>query len=466
MKRIHFFSILMLLCPSAILFAAEGSSDAPRPVAVSYLGNEAYTPGPGYVVVRSAFEAAGPPHRWVALDVEFRLSQAVPLVRADGKMFLKRWNDLFLPESPRPARWTDCRLDVDFAELEKARNLPKGKTFVVWAMGLIFDYDLGKHIGSGWPVRVPLVLSTDEAGHIQAVLTPVLKPILLVYPSDNTIDALRMDIRTRHLKPSAGVRAYRVGRRGETPGTVLAGPRGQIWRRSNFGGAFETINSAEKALELVELQHPGGVILRTRGQYDAVVNAARKLGWPAEDLPQTAPEFPGPRITPIEGLGWRVEAILLEPRGDGLGDLAAWDYCVCSDGRLGWKRRMLLRGPGGKAKAPVSEGVYSAAVLSDLGGLSPEIIPPRICLTDEMVKFPLPADRAAEEFSPPAESANSSRASAKTSAEPEVREIFLLPDVRDAPESQAGIPTTRLADPTAQDDVITTPGPSPIRKSR
>ncbi|MCD4824380.1 MAG: hypothetical protein K8S55_07225 [Phycisphaerae bacterium] len=129
------------------------------------IGKDAAT-GKGYFVIRSAVEITAPGNRWLALDVEFRLGQAIPLVRKNGKMLTRRWNNLFTPDTPSPARWTNCRLDVDFAELQAAENLPKGKTFTVWAMAVIWNYAEGKYVGSGWSAATPLTVTTDKAGKI------------------------------------------------------------------------------------------------------------------------------------------------------------------------------------------------------------------------------------------------------------------------------------------------------------
>ena len=280
MKHISFQIAWVILISTAAVYAQEASIETPEPVGVTYLQNEAFLPDQGYVVVRSAFEVTGPPHRWIALDMEFRLSQAIPLIRSDGKVFMKRWNNLFLPETPHPVRWTDCRLDVDFREFEQAKNLPKGQTFVVWAMGLIYDHVAGKHIGSGWPVRVPLVMTTDANGKIQQAYSPVISSIRYEYPSDTTISAWQANVHVNHLQPLPGLKAYRAVR---NDGRV-ASPKGQLWTPADFGGAFGPIDSADKARELVQLMHPGALIVATREQYDAAVTAARKLGWPAEKL--------------------------------------------------------------------------------------------------------------------------------------------------------------------------------------
>ncbi|MBN1556066.1 MAG: hypothetical protein JXA11_15090 [Phycisphaerae bacterium] len=462
--RFRLCAILMIFPPGYPLHAEEPAK-TPPPVTVEYLRNDVYTPEPGYVVVRSAFQVEGPPHRWVALDMEFRLSQAVPLIRPDGKVFMKRWNHLFLPEKPHPARWTDCRLDVDYEELETAKNLPRGKTFVVWVMGVLFDHAVEKHLGASWPTRTPLVLTTDDQGHIQNAYSPVLNSILLDYPSDNTIDARRMKIRTVHLQPKRDVRAYRVSPRGASPETVLTEPEGQIWQPTCFGGAFAPIDSAEKAEELVLLRYPGGVVLRTREQYDAVIDAARKLGWKPEYFPQADPEFPGFRITPIEGLGWRVEALLIEPRGEGLGDVAALDYTIATDGREGLKRKVLLPGPGGEKQIPVRADVYTTVVQSNLAGKGLEIISPRFQTTETIVKLSVPLDTPPEKFLSLTEPKTVTKDSSPA-PKPPVQTPTTTPAPPATKPNPTTVPATRLTDPTVPPETITTPGPTPIRKSR
>lgn len=399
--------VLSLLLIPGTLLRAEGETA----LTVTYLENQLSLPEPGYAVVRSAFEVEGPPHRWIALDVEFRLAQAIPLVRPDGKAFLKRWNDLFLPDSPRPVRWTDCRLEVDFRELEQTGNWPKeAKTFVVWAMGLVYDHAAGRHIGSGWSVRAPLVLTTDSSGRIQTVRAPSLPPILLLHPSQETIPARRMTIRTDALTPAAGVKAYQIFRRDGMQRIVLETPRGQIWRRQDYGGAFEAIDTEEKARELVLLRHGGGIILSRPDEYQAVLDTARQLGWPAKELPAAPPTSFGLRCTPVEGLGWQIDLLLVEARRDGLGDLAAWQYFVCFDGRVGAKRKILLRAPREGSAASVGREAYTAAVWSHLP--RPEFIASRFHPAEEIATLPLPAVLAKKDFLPmPASPAPSDAAS-------------------------------------------------------
>lgn len=434
-------------------FASFCAAASPPPLKVRYRNNEAFVPGKDYFVVRSAFEVEGPPHQWIALDMEFRLSQAVPLVQANGKILLKRWNTLFLPDTPRPVRWTDCRLDMDFRDLEKVKNLPQDKTFVVWVMGLVYDYATAKHIGSGWSVRAPLLLTTDQAGKILSARAPTLCPTQiqpLADAPDQAIDVRQAEIRTKHLVPVSDIvseaRAYQAYPRQGPPVTVLTLPMGgQIWRRESIGRAFEAIDSAEKAEELVLMQHPGCVVLRTREQYAAVIEAVQTLGWAGKELLPAGAETFGVTATPVEGLGWRVRALLIEPRAGQLGDLVAWDYYVCTDGRLGGTPAVLVRGPGQKHKTPVGAGPYKAAIQTHLAREGYLKIDARILPGETIKTLPLPVGKSAEAFLPRADWPDAPRPAATVT----------LP---------ASAPAPQPAPPKETPQIIITPKPVPIRR--
>ncbi|NBB95477.1 MAG: hypothetical protein GVY16_07015 [Planctomycetes bacterium] len=369
----------------------------------NYLDNEVTKIEEDYVIIRCAVEINAEPARWFALDVEFRLSQAEPLLLPSGKAVVKRWNNLFTPHGPRPTRWQDCRLDVDLADLQAAENLPKDKTFVLWAMGLLYNWKDRAYVGSGWPVRTPLLLTTDAGGTIVDVRAPRLLPadLLELNPAwDQSIDVRQAKLKLDHLSVRDGTRACLVSRREGPALRVLAGPAGQAWTPSGYGRFVGPIDSAEKARELVELQLPGRVIIRTREQYDAVLAAVRKLGWVNDRDILAEPPTVGDTVTTVEGLGWRLPLVTVEPSPAGkdwLGDIVFRDVYVSTDGRVGFQPLRLIRAPappidepGWTQIAPADPGDYTRALREALQPEGHRLAADRFVSTGEIVSLKLP----------------------------------------------------------------------------
>lgn len=147
----------------------------PPAVDVKYLETEAWR-HEDTLVVRGAFEISGPAHRWYGVYFQLRLSDDVALKAPGENGFAKKWSDLFTPESPAPARWTDCRIGFPLSEIEKAENLPRGARTELWAVCDLWSQETEQYVGSGWPVAAKFFVTTDAAGKITAVEFPDAGP--------------------------------------------------------------------------------------------------------------------------------------------------------------------------------------------------------------------------------------------------------------------------------------------------
>ncbi len=161
-------AVPFLVCLAAVPALAQAPAPAPD---VRYLETEAWQ-GDQMVVVRGAFEVSGPAHRWYGVYFQLRLSADVAL-RAPGQQGMaKNWADLFTPESPAPARWTDCRAGFTYEEIEAAENLPRGARTELRAVCDLWSQELESYVGSGWSVGARFFVTTDAAGKITAVEFP------------------------------------------------------------------------------------------------------------------------------------------------------------------------------------------------------------------------------------------------------------------------------------------------------
>jgi len=381
------------------------AQQANTPLEADYLANDVVAVGKDYFVLRIAFAVDGPGNRWIALDSEYRLEQAIPLVKADGQLLTKRWNSLFTPTSPRPIKWTDCRLDVDFKDLESAGNLPRDKTFVVWAMGVVLDYTTRKHVGSGWSVRAPLVVTTDADGKITDLQAPPLTPpnVRDVPAKPVKLPVLPVTAKLQHLVLKSGVQAYRTYTiKHKRPITFFVRGSQQVWEPMSFGFALEPIDSPEKALELASLQFNGGVLVKTRQQLEAIESVLRKLGWKEGEGLVIGPKSFGTVVSPVKAMGYRVQGLVIEPRPDGmLGDIAHHEMTLSTDGWIGDKRTLCVRAPladtdrpeGWTQPAPASPQAYTQAVrkaLADHAADGSATIGPFFELGDNPVRVDLP----------------------------------------------------------------------------
>lgn len=422
--HVHFICLLLALLASATGRAKAqvrriddppvprlAKADEPPARLVTYLDNEVTKMERDYIVIRSAVELDAPPGRWYALDVEFRLSRAQPLILPSGKLLVKRWNNLFTPHGPRPARWLDCRLDVDFSDLQAAENFPKGKTFVLWAMGLIYNWEERSYVGSGWDVRAPLLLTTDSNGTVISCKAPRLLPmdLLRLNPAwKQTLRTRKLRLDVEHLKPLPETRAVMVARTAGPGVPVLAADDVQAWQPQGYGAFFGPIDTPEKARELLELQMPGHLVIQTRQQYQAILDTLKALGWARDRDLLAEPPTIGETITEIEGLGYRISQLSIDPLstpdGPAWGDVVYRDIYVTEDGRVGFDPVLCVQAPqrppenatDWQQPAPSDTETYTRAIDGVLGEDGYRILPERLVMTDDVVELALPIEAPAD----------------------------------------------------------------------
>jgi hypothetical protein len=371
-------------------------------IQADYIANDIVAKGKDFFVVRCAFEVTAPANRWLALDVEFRLSQAIPLIKPNGQMLLKRWNNLFTPVPPaggEPVAWTDCRLDIDFKNLQEASNLPVGKTFTLWVMGVLFDYASGKHIGSGWAVRTPLVVTTDEEGVVSKVTAPKLSP-----PQREQVDPaspVRLPVRAgqldlQHLQPKKDLEAFLSFDQAGRIVVVLQRQVRQAWEAKDYGPMFQPIDSADKARELAMAAHQGDWLIPNREVHVALEEKLKAQGWASGDIPAQPTVF-GVIVTPAEPIGWRVQLTVVESTGLNQqaqaipGDVVFYDHLISADGWIGTTATTCILSPTRHKAIAGSIAQYAQSVREVLAEVTqPVVIKPIISPVGPFVRIPVP----------------------------------------------------------------------------
>jgi hypothetical protein len=364
------------------------------PAAATYLGNEitkvVQTEQDRFFLVKLDLALRAPAHRWYAVDVEFRLQQAQPLMLPHGKLLMRRWDNLFTPDQKSAVHWSDIRVDVDFSLLEQASNLPREQTFPIWVMGVLWDHANNRYVGSGWSARTALLVTTDAGGKIShAEPLDVLPQPMDPENQQATIPAERLRIATSHLQPREGVQAVGALSHDAAPRTLLRMDGRQARQPQSFGQCFNDLDSPQAAVELVHLQHPNAIVIRTREQWTAIESAV--LAVPAARATRLVePPGYGEYIEPFEGFGWRVNLLLLEPTPDGHGDVVYIRYIVSRDGMLGRDQTLCLQAPPrASQRRTAAELLYSRTVEAALRPDESDRIEPLLVGTGEEIRIPL-----------------------------------------------------------------------------
>jgi len=368
--------------------------------------------GKDYAVVRGAFEITGPPHRWYGVYFQLRLDAATPLNLKGKTGFVRFWNNIFTPENVAIARYTDCRVGIPVNEIASATNLPGGKRTVLWAVCDIWDDAAKTYIGSGWDVRSPLIVTTNEAGevlNIETFNTAQFDPKRNHYSA--TISAKQCGFPLKYLKLKPGATVYRaVGQRHEMYDILLMGDRQAEFTSVDRGFFFEPIDSAEKAGELIEIGYPGAVVIKTDDQYRAIVEALKRKGWqPGKHINVEEPPSFGVTVTAEPQLGYRVRALMIDHMDYydlGLRNVMYREFAVASDGRIGIVRETNCimapetpygAPPGWTQPLPLGPKGYNETLASVLTADGSEPIP-RVTVTDTRATIKCAADAQADWF--------------------------------------------------------------------
>jgi len=409
------------------------------------LDTEAWIVDNATVVVRGAYEVTGEPQAWVGFYTRLLLDANTALqVRDSGGQphaLVKHWGNVALPspseepsswawmgaKPPVPwgdaaARWTGCRVGIPVAELEAAVNLPRGQRTVVWAVCDVYDCATEKYIAAGWPVRTPLFLTSDKAGKITSVEFAYAHPFVLRRNRVGLqLTGRALQLKLSHLKPNAGLQAYRAIGVKHDPYTILVleDQQNYLWT-SDRGFFFEAIDTPEKAVELFLLAHGDAVVVKTRAQFDDIVRVLTPLAKRPEPPAKTVPPggmglTPGPlpcegfkllaeppsfglSVTEEPGIGYRIRCLLIEHNRCTrvLGDIVHHSVVVTHDGRMGDRDILCVKGPEAEHSrpplwvqpGPTSPEHYDRLLRPILTPGGSQVVPRPAVLTAQQATFP------------------------------------------------------------------------------
>ncbi len=396
---VFIFSFGIAFCPS---LRAEGVS-----ADVKYLDTKVTGSGEEYILGQGAFEITGAPHRWYTVFFQVRLDADTPLKlksEKEDKYLVQQWGGIFTPGNVETAQYTDCRIGLPLKEFESATNLPKGKRTLLWVVCDLWDDQNKKYIGSGWDVRAPLFLTTDRTGKVTKVETfntGQFNPKKNHPTETMTVKASALSL--KHLKLKSGAKLYRaVGGKNETYNILLMGDSQAELSGADRGYFFEPTDSENKAAELIEVGYPGGVVVETAEQYQAIVKALKAKGWKSgKDIAVDEPSSYGVSVTPAPPLGYRVAALVIPYAHYYDLKLRSVMYCefnVASDGRIGVEKELecivapepeTSAPPGWVQPLPLDPGPYNEVVRSVLTPRGSREIP-KVVVTEQEATIPCP----------------------------------------------------------------------------
>jgi len=349
-RTTHMFAAVALFVAPGLGLADQDAPPAPPdPIHADMLDAEAYFHTAEQFIVRSSFRITRGPHRWVTLYNQIQFADGSFLTTPDGKSIVKAWGDLFTPNDD--AQYDDCRLGFNHTEIEAAANLPKAQRTVLFISPHIWDKKQGKYIGNGWDVRCPVIVTTDPDGKItrtEFFYTPPLNPDTNGYEQT---DAKVCELALTHLKPKPGLKVYETRTlRDMAVHRLILGDRQARLGSDDRGYFFESIDSPEKARELVELGLPKSLIINDAQQFDAIVAEMKQIhGWdPEQWMADAAPQWYGLTVEPVPGLGYRVRVLLFwhfDYGAFGYRNLYQREYRIAHDGRMGVDEKLILQGP-------------------------------------------------------------------------------------------------------------------------
>jgi hypothetical protein len=349
-----------ILAAAALTLLWAGPARADALPWIRYLDTDIASIDKDMVVVRGAFEITSRPHCWYTVSFQLQLDEVTPLRKADGRPLWVEWAHLFTPDnldSPglhQQTRWTDCRAGFYLKDIAAAANLPRGQRTIVWAVGYLYDQTEKKFQDSGWYVRTPLILTTDEAGGITRTETFHTVPADVGTRGNARLIPVReMKLGLRDLRLKPGTKLYQgVEQRGRIHEMAVLEKGAADLRGIHRGYFFNPIDSPEKAQELITIAYPDGVVVQSAAQYQQIVAALKAIkGWDAlQFLPVERPAAYGMKVAEVPGLGYRVTALMIDrERREGQSahyrNVTLREWNVSADGRLSLKETVCIRCP-------------------------------------------------------------------------------------------------------------------------
>lgn len=380
-------------------------------VEVRYIDTEAWrlTEDQSRVIVRGAFEIIGQPQRWYHVYFQLRRDAETAFKDKDGKDFVRRWGEIFTPENVNMARYTDCRIGLPVAEIGSSPDLLWGKRMTLWAVCDVWDVEAKKYLGGGWPVRTPVLVTTDGVGNVQNVeffYTPPFATYLKRNHASETIAAKECALDLEHLtlKKGTGV-ARAVGQKHEVYDVLFSltdGVQTEV-RLSERGYFFGTINAPDQARELAQLAYPKSVIINTPNQYRAIVAALKNIGWTDQHIPVAEPKSYGVTVQEEPDLGYRVTMLLMDYNRylAGFQDVLLCEFCIAHDGRMDAEETVCIKGPesetsrppGWTQPLPAGTAKYTDTIKAALLATETETIPNYVIVKDKKTRIPCRTDR-------------------------------------------------------------------------
>jgi len=391
-----------------------------RAAEVEYLDTQILHVDEKHVAVRAGIEIRGGQQKWFRVYFQVLRDRKTPLALPDGKAFLAHWADLFPPVGIANAPYTDLRMPLPRTQIAAAaESLPKGKQTVLWVVCAVWDAQERKFLGSGWPVRSALLVTTSPAGKITAVEAFSLRS---ARPRANdpatTIKAVKCTLDTRHLKLQPGVALYKAAYADPSKAArpaeyLLIGPEYQAGLFSpDRGPFFDRIDTPKKALELALLDWGGSVLIKTARQYQDIARSLASKGWPTQYL-KAKPPFVGTDVEEVAGLGYRVRATLIahDPEHKLLRSLLLLECRVSPDGRFTSKVTELIKAPSlslpagapkpGQPKIAMKAKPYDELVRGLLTEIGSQRLPEYVVATGDVASIPLSKGRDPSQFKAP-----------------------------------------------------------------
>ena len=389
---------------------AAGQARGPK---VSVLDTEVLGTNDQKAIVRAKLEIADGRQKSFLVYFQVRQDEKTPLIVAANKSLLGLWGRLVPPSNVASAYYDDVRFAFPVKNLQEAKNLPKGRRTLLWIVCDVWDPLASKYVGLGWPVRTPLLVTTDADGRIVKVETFSTRRYA---PAANDptqkIKVLKAELRTRHatLRPTVQLsKAEDVN--GRVQFLLQAGTYQATLDSPDRGYFFSRIDTPAKALDFALVSYPHSVLIKTPEQYKAIVAALKKAGWTDSQL-TSEPPLPGVSVTEEPQLGYRVRAMLVGHnyalrllRGAMLVETT-----ITYDGRFSEKVTRLVTPPelpygvpaGWKQPLPIGPAEYDDLVSGTFTRDGSERLPQYVHVTKEVIEVPCAVGETPQMYKVPA----------------------------------------------------------------
>ena len=242
---------------------------------------------------------------WSFIPVTFLFFEKdKPLRRTADQDFRVEW-PMVIPPANSPASWRDTTVNFTKAELAGAVNLPKGQRTVLWVVPALYHIEAKSYLSFGWDAAAPLVVTTDADGKITALETfPTAPPRLEPNHPSQRLEGKECKIETKFVKLKDDAKLVK-----NAYGFQLVGPTAQAGLNTPGRGAFfGPIDTPEKARELFELGLGDSKIIKNKKQYEAIAEEGKHWSKMFYQTPDTV----GLKVTEVPGLGYRVQALVLD----------------------------------------------------------------------------------------------------------------------------------------------------------